>query len=242
MKFLRSLFRKKSAEPEAPAPKKETPRAAYRSPFSPAAGGDGFEAGARKPVDLTGGMKVQFAPPEVEVAETAPAPESDFAASLEDLGLLMEGREQVVDQPDPPGFTADPLDVFEPANPFQPIDSFESAPEAAPVAVNEVDEPEPEAEPPAEIEVAPPLAPVAVASPATTAPAPDPVVAQHTVALLMPIEPQRSIEPREREQFSTLDLMHIVEQLRTDEEPVKVEEAPASSPEPLPLADSTPKE
>lgn len=186
----------------------------------------------------------------------APAPESDFAASLEDLGLLMEGHEQVLDQPDSSGFTADPLDVFEPAEPFQPIDSFEETPGAAQVMDREVfaqveaapladlEGSAPEVEPPAEIEVAPPLAPSAVEPPAgsaKTSPAPDPVVAQHTVALLMPIEPQRTVEPRAIEQFSTLDLMDIVEQLRTDEEPAKVEEAPAASPEPLPLADSTPK-
>ena len=206
----------------------------------------------RKPVDLTGGMKVQFAPPEEEVAETAPAPESDFAASLEDLGLLMEGRERVVDQPDSPGFTADPLDVFEPADPFQPIDAFEDAPGAAPVMESEVDGmlpltqvevSAPEVEQPAAIEVAPPSAVEPPLSPATASPAPDPVVAQHTISLLMPVERQRTIEqPRAIEQFSTLDLIDMVEQLRTDEETVKVEEAPAPSPEPLPLADSTPKE
>jgi hypothetical protein len=279
-------------------------------------------------VDLTGGVKMQYAA--IEDPRPAPAPvQSDFVASLDDLGLLMESL--AGNQPAPPSPADQPpdglvsLDAFEPvvdafedaapvAQPFAaahgPMDFFEDAavapladpvptPElpAQPPAVEQpltplavVEEPVPLAaaeqplataavEQPVPAAVAPlhvveepaplaaaeqPLATAAVEQPvpaavapldvvadpaplaaeAAAAPVPPPplaqaveppvaaAAAQHTVALLMPVGQEDDVRPEAVAQFSTLELLDIVAQLVTTEEPGKKEPAAESGPEP----------
>jgi hypothetical protein len=140
-------FRKKPAEGQdhspGAAPKKERATSrlrdgfehAYRSAFRSADRGDGFDAGARgAPVDLTGGVKLKYA----AIEDPRPAPEpvqSDFVASLDDLGLLMESL--AGNQPAPASPADQPADGLLSLDAFEPVvDAFEdAAPIARPAAV-----------------------------------------------------------------------------------------------------------
>ena len=220
-------FRKKSAEEAAPEQERAASRIragferAYRSAFRPSASGDGFEVGARGPrVDLTGGVKFQYVIEEPILA--TPPMQSDFVASLDDLGLLMEA--EAVDQPQPSSFPPQPLDFFE------PMDVFEyPAPVAAEVSVAAVELPVVPDELPVAAEV-----PVA-ADPVTPPPAAvaQPMAAgvaqpQYTVQLLIPVEViERAVQSAAVEQFSTLELLDTVAQLSGDEQAPQKEEEPA---------------
>lgn len=212
VKFFRSLARAFWGVVR-PAAGETTPKAAppknarsYRSPFSGAAAGDGFDGRGTRPVDLTGGVKLTFEPPE-EVAGPPPPAQSDFVASLDDLGLLIDEPRAEAPPPEsaPPAPAA--LDFFEdPAPVDEPMDSFEPAPIAAePVLAGEQIAPAPEA--------------VAAAP------------AQFTVDLLMPVGREVAARPRAVEAFSTLELLDTIEQL-TDVEGAPAALAPATPEEP----------
>lgn len=241
-------FGKKETEVPAPPPARKP----YRSAFTRGGGGDGFEAGARgRPVDLSGGVKLKY---EVDEEPVAPPPpeQSDFVASLDDLGTLIEAEASAL--PLPPG--AEPLGATAlggnedlgkspeaeaalalggedqtPDQP-QPMDFFEGPPDAP--EPMDFFEPAPVAQPPAVAaspNAAEPMTPPAAVEQKVT-PAVAPAAPQHTVALLMPIGRERPARAEAAAQFSTLELIDTMAQLL----PPELAEPPPVAVEPPPVA------
>ncbi len=184
-------------KPPDAAPRKDV---MARPAFRPSAGGDGFEVAPRTAsVDLSGGVKLKYEVLEEAKPTMAPA-QSDFVASLDDLGLLIDELKQ----PDPA-----PLAPWEQAS-VEPLDAFEDpAPLAEPLDFFE-DSPPVDAEPPVAAELPVAAAPVPVAAAQPTAESPTP---QYAIDLLLRVGAESAVQRRAVEEFSTLELIDTVEQL-----------------------------